>query len=109
MKITIEVDDDEVKTLLTEAIAAGTEKAGWGGKTAPAAEPEDDLAGDDKPEEKKVTLTDVQDAIRRAGAVNKEKTKAVLVKHVAKGKEPRGTNLDEAKYQAAIDELAKIK
>ena len=101
MKITIEIDDDVLDQLA--ALIAGK----IGGQAV--VEADDDLAGGDAPEEKKATLTDVQDAIRRAGAVNKEKTKAVLVKHVAKGKEPRGTNLDEAKYQAVIDELAKIK
>lgn len=98
MKITIEIEDgvlDQLAALIAGKI--GGEKV------------EDDLAGGDAPEEKKATLTDVQDAIRRAGAVNKDKTKAVLAKYVPKGKEPRGTNLEESKFQAVIDELAKIK
>ena len=103
MKITIEIEDEQLDQLAM-LIAA----------KLPTVAPmviEDDLVGGDAPmeEAKKTTLTDVQDAIRRAGAVNKEKTKAVLVKHVPKGKEPRGTNLDEAKYDAVVAELAKIK
>ena len=102
MDVFITITDEQLDELATRIAA----RVGITQTTAV----DDDLAGDDKPEEeKKVTLTDVQDAIRRAGVVNKDKTKAVLVKHVPKGKEPRGTNLDEAKWQVVIDELAKIK
>ena len=105
MKITIEVDDSQIEQLAA-LIAAKLPMAA----TTEVKEEDDDLAGDEPVEEvKKVTLADVQDAIRRAGAVNKDKTKAVLIKYVPKGKEPRGTSLVEDKYEAVVAELAKIK
>lgn len=74
---------------------------------AGAAEPEDDLAGGDEPDEpvKKVVLADVQDAVRAAVAIDKEKAKKAL----AKFKAARATELKESDYEAAIAELKKVK
>lgn len=72
----------------------------------PKPEEDDDLAGGEPEEETKaITLADVQDAVRRAAGVNKEKTKKVLAKYKAE----RAGQLDAKHYEAAIADLDKIK
>lgn len=75
------------------------------GEGAPAED--DDLLGGDAPAGP--TEDEFKDAIRAAGAVNKDKAKAILAKYVGKGKEPRAPNVPAEKWAACIAELGKVK
>lgn len=107
MKLTVEIDDESLEQLAT-AIAerlptqAGVEEA--------ADEPGDDLTGGEPPDELAATLTDVQDAIRKAAAADEAATVKALAKYkTAKGQPAkRGTELKEDDYTAFIADAAKI-
>ncbi len=97
MEIKIEIDIDELATAIAEKLNLN---GAGGGETG-----DDDFGAGE--ETKKITQTDMQDAIKEAvGTFGKDKIKAFVKKTTGVDKV---ADIPEEKYQAVLDGLKKVK